>query len=447
MLKRGVYFVIFIATIFFVSGAMAADLTAMESLGKKLYNDTNLSLNFNQSCQTCHHQSAKFADPENTKDPLVMPVSDGSDPALFGGRNAPTAAYAGFSPVLTCEIVDKELFCFGGMFWDGRATGLEATDTGGIIVGGEITGPTYDPLSDQAKGPFQNPIEMALTPDQVIERVRAGNYEQAFKNAFGPEYDLFTKPDHVLYNDIAIAIAEFEESADLNKFSSKFDRFAEESKINLSGVVFGADGTIVDENGKFIEYNSEWLFSEKELRGLALFNSPNDNNGVLDLNEGGNCAACHPSGPITDPTDSQGQILFTDFTYDNLGVPVNPTAYALHYGSDNPDDWDTDLGLYTTLTGLLGYKKNQAKGTKGLFRVSTLRNIARTAPYSHNGFFATLTDIVNFYNTRDLPEAGWPEAEVPETVNLDELGNLGLSSEGPDNDVAALVAFMNTLTD
>ena len=85
----------------------------------------------------------------------------------------------------------------------------------------------------------------------------------------------------------------------------------------------------------------------------------------------------------------------------------------------------------------------------------TLRNIGLTAPYAHNGLFATLEEITHFYNTRDLlplcddvvlPEPGincWDAPEVPETVNDDELGNLGLSAE----DEAALVEFMKTLSD
>ena len=78
----------------------------------------------------------------------------------------------------------------------------------------------------------------------------------------------------------------------------------------------------------------------------------------------------------------------------------------------------------------------------------TLRNIATTKPYAHNGYFKTLKEITHFYNTRDVPGAlkkgqDWPAPEVPETVNADELGNLGLSDEDED----ALVKFMKTLTD
>ena len=78
----------------------------------------------------------------------------------------------------------------------------------------------------------------------------------------------------------------------------------------------------------------------------------------------------------------------------------------------------------------------------GKFRVPTLRNIALTAPYGHNGYFKTLEEIVHFYNVRDVSNE-FPPAEYPATVNYDELGNLGLSPE----EEAAIVAFLLLLTD
>ncbi len=91
----------------------------------------------------------------------------------------------------------------------------------------------------------------------------------------------------------------------------------------------------------------------------------------------------------------------------------------------------------------------------GKHKVMSLRNIALTPPYGHNGVFATLEQTVHFYNTRDtlgwLPDnrdsgfatAGWPDPEIPQNVNHDELGNLGLTND----EEQAIVAFMLTLTD
>jgi cytochrome c peroxidase len=77
----------------------------------------------------------------------------------------------------------------------------------------------------------------------------------------------------------------------------------------------------------------------------------------------------------------------------------------------------------------------------GKFRVPTLRNVAVTTPYMHNGIFKTLRQVVLFYNTRDV--GPWPTPEVPQNVNHEELGNLGLTEQ----DVDDIVAFLRTLTD
>ena len=102
------------------------------------------------------------------------------------------------------------------------------------------------------------------------------------------------------------------------------------------------------------------------------------------------------------------------------------------FGGDlNPMDADDGLGGTVRVV----------PAEVGKFKVSSLRNIARTAPYGHNGFFPTLYDIVHFYNTRDVLE--WPAPEVSETVNDAELGNLGLTFEEEQK----IVVFLETLTD
>ena len=82
----------------------------------------------------------------------------------------------------------------------------------------------------------------------------------------------------------------------------------------------------------------------------------------------------------------------------------------------------------------------------GKFKVPTLRNIALTAPYMHNGALASLEEVVLFYSTRDVRRPGgapWPAPEVAQNMNTTELGNLGLT-EAEMNDI---VAFLKTLTD
>jgi cytochrome c peroxidase len=90
----------------------------------------------------------------------------------------------------------------------------------------------------------------------------------------------------------------------------------------------------------------------------------------------------------------------------------------------------------------------------GRFKVPTLRNVAVTGPYMHNGVFNDLRTVVLFYNqynsrsakSKINPETGqaWGDPEVPDNLSLKELRT------GPALDrkrIDALVAFMKTLTD
>ncbi len=260
----------------------------------------------------------------------------------------------------------------------------------GLYVGGQFLDGRAATLEEQAKAPFLNPVEMA-NPDKltVVEKVRNSSYADLFRQVYGE--DAFNDTEKA-YDQIADAIAAFERTDFFAPFTSKYDYF-------LAGKV---------------------ELTPQELRGLEVFNRPDK----------GNCAACHPGMPAEDGTPP----LFTDFTYDNLGVPQNPDNPFYHVAPEfNPDGVDfVDLGLGKTTADIT---------QNGKFKVQTLRNIAITAPYMHNGVFKTLREVVDFYNTRDVRD--WPAPEVAENVNREELGNLGLTDEEVDD----LVAFMETLTD
>lgn len=219
--------------------------------------------------------------------------------------------------------------------------------------------------------------------------------------------DIFIDTDEA-YDRMADAIATFERTPAFKRLSSKYDAY-------LAG------------RGRL---------NRQERRGLELFERPDK----------GNCAACH----ISSPDEANPKPLLTDFTFDNLGVPKNPdNRFYRMPAAFNPD------GVNFVDLGLGGVLNNQDE--IGKQKVPTLRNIALTAPYMHNGYFKTLRGVVDFYNTRDVKpvcvgpaterqavQAGcWPAAEVPGTVNHDELGNLGLT----DQEVDDIVAFMRTLTD
>ena len=151
---------------------------------------------------------------------------------------------------------------------------------------------------------------------------------------------------------------------------------------------------------------------------------------IFESEEKGNCAACHPS----QPGENGLPPLFTDHTYDNLGVPSNAEMPFYYLPQEyNPDGLNfVDLGLGITVNN---------PEENGKFKVPTLRNISITGPYMHNGIFKTVRQVISFYNTRDV--GPWPPPEVLENINDEELGNLGLTEQEIDD----IVAFLQTLTD
>ncbi len=332
------------------------------ALGQTLFNDTNLSLNRTMSCASCHDIGHAMVD---SRPGNAIGASRGDDGVALGDRNAPTAAYAAYTPAF--HFNSREGLYIGGQFHDGRAKDLKA----------------------QAKGPFLNPLEMMM-PDEssVIERVKEDStLVERFKSIYGG--NIFDN-DLTAYDALAESIALFEMSPLFAPFDSRYDRY-------LAG---DADLTPL------------------ERQGLALFESK-----AL-------CSACHPA-----TTENGSQPLFTDYTYDNLGVPAN-TALRNENGVSAVDN---GLGSMVNDTSL-----------NGAFKVATLRNIAVTGPYMHNGLFKDLKTVVHFYNTRDVdgavnPETNstWEAAEVDATKNVAELGNLGLSEAEEE----AIVAFLKTLTD
>jgi cytochrome c peroxidase len=260
----------------------------------------------------------------------------------------------------------------------------------GLWVGGLFWDGRANTLAEQAQGPPLNPLEMANADVETIAaKLRALDYAPLFAEVYGT--DALTD-SRKAFDHMADAIAAYERTAEVSPFDSKYDRW-------LRG---------------------EAELSPQERRGLEIF----------EAEDKGHCAACHPSRPGKDGSPP----LFTDFTYDNLGVPPNPeNPFYLLDARLNPDGFRfVDLGLGAVV-------KDPAQN--GKFRVPTLRNVAVTGPYMHNGVFKTLFQVLAFYNTRDV--ARWPAPEMGQNVNRTELGNLRLTNR----ELEDLVAFLQTLTD
>lgn len=256
-------------------------------------------------------------------------------------------------------------------------------------------------LAEQAKQPFLNPLEMH-NPNlkTVVHSVRQSNYAGLFASIFGPAS---LKNEEQAFEYIAQALAAYMRSPEVSPFTSKYDYWKK----------------------------GEAEFTDAELRGYMLFQPMGK----------GRCANCHAEGELG---------LFTNFGHQNLGTPANPDLpYYEMPPAINPDGSSyVDRGLGDFLRSI-GVSEEEAAKEDGKFKIPSLRNCAVTAPYTHNGVHQTLRDVVVFNNTRDLPDAGWPEPEVAENVHRHPmempgtLGRLGLT----DQEIDDIVAFLETLTD
>ena len=285
-------------------------------------------------------------------------------------------------------------------------------DAQGKALGGMDRDGRAANFADQARGPLLTDFEMGNpSPAAVVTKMQAADYARSFRRVFGER--AFDDPAQALeHAQLALAQYEREDTATFAPFNSKYDLY-------LAGKA---------------------QLSEQELRGLRLFDDP----------EKGNCAACHPSKRADDGTPP----LFTDFSYDNVGVPRNPDIPA------NADPAYFDQGACAPLRKDLAARHDLC----GAFKVPTLRNIALTAPYFHNGRFRTLREVVEFYVRRDTnPEEWYPRGtdglvhkfddlppEYAASVNTDEgpydrkPGEMPALSPGEIDDV---VAFLEALTD
>lgn len=263
-------------------------------LGKQLYFDKRLSRDNTISCASCH-------DPEkgwSNADQFATGVE-----GKKGGRNSPTVINSAYSEL---------------QFWDGRATHLEG----------------------QALGPIQNPIEMNLTLEEVVQKLNGvDGYRKQFQTVFGTDV---TAPN------IAKAIAAFERT--VLSGDAPYDRFKAGDKAALS---------------------------EAGQRGMKLFFGK------------ANCSACH-AGPS-----------FSDFSFHNIGVGMDAAA--------------PDLGRSVV---------TKIAGDKGAFKTPTLREIARTAPYMHDGRFKTLEEVVAYYNRGGTANETLDEEIFPLKLTAEEEKDL-----------------------
>lgn len=331
--------------------------------------------------------------------PNALPVQRGG-PNLdrTGFRNTPSLRYVHAPVAFTEHFLKSEVS--GGSDDEGP--------TGGRTWDGRVsTG------HEQALMPMLDANEMANADTaEILARLRQTAYADDFRKAVSrPNENVFDTPDEAIIW-LTVALEAFEQSRpEFHPFTSKFDAYL----------------------------NDQVDLTPKEKRGLALFN---------DVKKG-NCASCH-NDDRKNPTDRLP--IFTDFGYVALAVPRNRALAA------NADPKFFDLGLCGPLRSDLKKKTEYC----GMFRTPSLRNVALRQRYFHNGRFASLREVLDFYVTRDIHPAKWYPAQAGQAPGFDDLapqywGNVykGIPfAPLPGNrprlnarEIDDIVAFLGTLSD
>jgi len=452
-------------------GAMALDPDeedyALKLLGKSIFFDTGMSIpNNKQGCVSCHVPAVGWV----LHDPNSQVVADGAAHGASGTIKPPANAYAVFDPIFQ-PAAGLAVPYVGGNFWDARAEGcgkdgLPECQFGQGNVAETITpasvgllndDPYVDylgPTADQAFNPFINPVEQNSRIKKVCQRVKTAKYKKLYDDAFGERIDCRNKeapaPNSGLsyleqsYRRVALALAAWQASDEVNPFNSRREQCLQNSPGNMQGCD---------------------KLTALEKQGHALFYGLPPGFGGT----GAGCALCHSNaGPNGNTVRN---------TYSDSSFHVLPLPYRADIG--------VAKGAVVGLSGHLG--DADATVPDGAFQTPVLVNISRgesVRPYMHNGYLETLEQVVHWYNTgrffcdvnanapgckkRCEDEVGdnasveeaianncWPE---PEFDNWDEatlnpvqpgavppgiVGNLGLDADQEK----ALVAYLRALED
>jgi len=248
-------------------------------------------------------------------------------------------------------------------------------------------------LEGQSKQPPINPVEGGLkSHDPIIEVIRGDkDYTSAFKQVFN------VNANEINMDHVSMAIASFERT--IVAGDSAFDKY-----------MYGGDKSALN---------------EAQQRGLAVYLGK------------GRCVSCH----VIEET----QALFTDNRFHNIGVGFkkikgkeSETAAQMLAAKRKGADVDKTVLTQENMSELGRFAVTENPTEVGAFKTPTIRNIAVTAPYMHDGSLETLEEVVDFYNNggrlkESDPVSGFISGGI-KPLNL------------TDQEKKDLVAFMNALT-
>ena len=318
----------------------ATPLSLQAQVGQKIFFDASLSASGKMSCASCHDPDHAYGPPNDLSVQL-----GGPDLTRPGTRAAPSLRYKEYTPPYADLLDNPDGISVpgpgGGFDWDGRA----AT------------------LADQARFPLLAANEMAnASADDVAAKLRKASYTALFRQAFGANA---LDDAQAAFTNATRALQAFQlEDRSFHPYDSKFDLYAG-NKIG---------GTL----------------TAAEARGMKVFTDP----------DRGNCASCHYQGAGLNGSSA----LFTDFSYEAIGVPRNGAIAA------NQDPNWFDMGLCGPMrTDHLPPGAGAADSFCGMFKAPTLRNLSKRTSFFHNGVMHSLEQVVRFYNTRDtMPQLWYP---------------------------------------
>ena len=356
-----------------------ADHPQAALLGQHLFYDGRLSLNGRISCASCHDPKKDWSD--------GRPLSVGLEQVA---RHAPTL----------WNLAWQRWY-----YWDGRK----------------------DSIWSQALAPIEHPSEMGGSRGRAYDLVAAEpTYRDLYEQAFGalPKLDGTgllgdARLDPNEATDPMLQKGSSLSPEDRERVTLVFSHLGKALEAYQRQLI--SNGSPFDQFVERLRDRSKRLlapeFNQQALRGLLLFVGK------------GQCTLCH-SGPT-----------FTDHEFHNIGldrggsaldqgrypaveqVKNDPFNGQGHFSDDPSLEANQALHYVTTRDSNLGE-----------FKTPTLRNIARTAPYMHDGRFKTLEEVVEFYSTLpDQPALGHRE---------ESLQPLGLRQD----EIKDLVAFLKTLT-
>ena len=379
---------------------MPSPLTTEQKLafGEALFFDTSLSSQGNQACASCHDPGRAFADPRSLT--AGHGASIGSDGSSIGHRNAPSLTYVATTPVFTLQDTTP-VGSLQAPRQSAHQTAAMATSGADKIRGGFFWDGRETTLEEQVLSPFVNSKEMGLRDlSDLTSRVMQSERYHPFLGTADSQW-----PESAVLTAIADSLASYLRSDTFNSYDSRYDRFV----------------------------RGEISATTQEVVGMGLFFSPSFSN----------CASCHQASTMA----YAPREVFSNHRYENIGTPINAALLSNNgLGSDF-----RDAGL--AMNPALGSEFDNTD-VNGRFKVPSLRNVAVSAPYMHNGTFNKLDTVMRFYN--HYSESGdsgqinpetdqpWAASNNPDGIATHKLrGNFPLS----ERQLAALTAFLRMLTD